>query len=168
MALFGAVIRYHGAVPKHVTRATMNKLLKEGYRLIGLYWQKHILPKHFTHAGAREYQYTPRKGEAGSGRSFRGSYTAKKLKRQGHTKPLVYTGESERSAKTGRVTSTSKGVRVTIPARALNFKPPRSNINMRREVTRISEADAEKLTKLLGAFIDRKLSQLPTTSSKKV
>lgn len=168
MSLFGAVIRYSGPVPKHVTRGVINQILKEGYRLIGIYWQKHLLPKHFTHAGAREYGYTPRKGEAGSGRKFRGSYTFKKLQRQGHTKPLVYTGASEQAAKGGRVTSTSKGVRVTVPARALNFKPPRSNINMRQEVTRISDAEAETLTRLLGKFVERRLNQLPATSSKKV
>jgi hypothetical protein len=57
---------------------------------------------------------------------------------------------------------------VTVPARALNFKPPRSNINMRQEVTRISDAEAETLTRLLGKFVERRLNQLPATSSQKV
>ena len=163
-------IRYRGACPKNIQRAAFNKLLKEAYRLLGIHWHTKLRRKHFTHAGAREYQYLPRKGEPGSGRAFKGSYTARKLKTQHHTLPLVFTGESRQLTQRQDVRSTSKGSRVVIRANKFNFRHKASKIRMREEMTRLSDKDKALLTVLLGDFVRAQLAQAnwrwaPTTVS---
>lgn len=164
--LFRATIRYEGAIPSNLSRRTFNKFCAEGYRILGIYWHQHFRQKHFTHAAIREYGYTPRKGEAGSGRKFRGSYTWRKLKKFGHTKPLTFTGESERLTRIRDVRANGKGCRVIIRANKFNFRAKGSHVNMRWEMTRISRKEGETLTKLFQNFMTRRLGQLPKTTWK--
>jgi hypothetical protein len=104
--------------------------------------------------GAREYGYQKREGERGTAGSekFKTSYTGRKLRRFGHTRPLVLTGESMRLAAIRDVRSTSKGAKVVIHARVLNFRP-----HMRREMTMISLKERDRMVKFLDLLIDRML-----------
>lgn len=140
-------MKWRGPTPR-ITKKRFNELIKAANRDMGIYWWRMMRPKHFTHAGAREYGYTPRKGERGGGRPFRGSYTAKKLRAFGHTKPLVFTGTSQKLAGIRDVRATFKKTRVVIHARALNFRSAGSQVDMRAEMTAISAKEATTLMKV--------------------
>jgi hypothetical protein len=163
---FRVDVKGTGILSKRLGKRTFNnQVLKPSYQDIGVRWHVDYRKKHFTHGATREYNYTPRKGEAGSGRRFKGSYTAKKLAAKGHTKPLVYTGESERLTRLRDVRATFKGARVVLKANKLNFRAKNSRINMRREMTTISNAEAEHLTRYLQDRVTMRMnSQFPPTT----
>lgn len=150
-------IREAGPTPRGMKRAVGNAF-KEAYDVTGRHWQQTMLPKHFTRAGAREYGYTPRKGEqSGTGKGFWRTYTGRKQKYLGHTRPLVYSGASETLAMRGIVRATRKQAVVPIPAPTLNYKPPRSSINMRQEVTTVSDREIPDLVRVFEQELHRRL-----------
>ena len=120
-----------------------HELTRRTFNDLGIYWHKKLRLKHFTHAGAREYKYTPRSGEQypfGS-KKFWASYTGRKKRRFGHTNPLQYTGLSKRLTRLRIVRPTRNGVKVVLRARAFNFRNSHSRINMRKEATTISDRE---------------------------
>lgn len=158
---------------KQIGRKVMRTALRETLRFVGMFWRREFLPIKFTRAAYRRWNYTPRGGDAGSGRAFLGSYQWKKLNgfknEEGlaslkTTRPMVYTGRSERSGKRGQVIpraqSAERGyVDITIPAPALNFKPKGSNVNMRDEITRVTPAEEKKLEELMVRDIDKRITK---------
>lgn len=165
--MFGAVLKYRGAVPK-IAAKRRNVIYKEGFTLALTFWHFQFRPKHFTHAGAREYKYTPRKGESGSGRKFKGSYTARKLKQFGHTRPLEYSGTSKALSSQQNIKATSKGGRAIIRAPALNFRHPNSEIRMRDEMTRVSDAERQKLATQYETYVTAGFNRLTESETKTV
>ena len=89
-------IREFGATPGLMKRE-WNAVVKTSWGELGTYWHSRLREKHFTTAGAKEYKYTPRKGEPGSGwqGNFWGSYTGRKIRAFGHRRPLEHSGESK-------------------------------------------------------------------------
>ncbi len=130
-----------------MTKRELNEDKADAYAETGRYWHKHFRPKHFTKEGAREYGYLPRKGEPGNPhpKGFWASYTGRKLREQKHKLPLVWSGQSRALSAMGRVRATSKGVKVTMPARALNFKHPKSKIKMAEELRTVSAGELREL-----------------------
>lgn len=117
-----------------------------------LSWFQRYLLLHFTQRGATRYGYTPRAGQPGSGKAWRGSYTYRKLKKFHHTRPLENTGQGKAQAVGNRkATSTRNSAKAIMPARVFNFRNPASKVDMRKELTTvldseqtILEADAQK------------------------
>lgn len=139
------------------SRRGFQRLLKDAYTAIGQQWVRECLPKHFTKAGAAEYDYAPRKGEGSTGKAFWRSYTGRKQKRFGHSLPLVFSGELQANVLAGpNITATSRGCRVRLGgSNKANWKHPASQVDMRAELTRISAAERKKLTLAMNAQIDR-------------
>lgn len=163
-------IRFHenGVTPRKLRR-TLNRAKKESWHHEGVVWHTQNRAKHFTKKGAREYGYTPRKGEQGGGASFAGSYTAQKLKRFGHTLPLVFTGEGRRLTKVARITSTSKGVKVRmVSARKFNFKPVGGRIDMADELRRVSRDEKDAIERRLERNVTLKTNQERSRSTKTI
>ncbi|MGB0714271.1 MAG: hypothetical protein ACPGXK_00220 [Phycisphaerae bacterium] len=156
-----------GPMPREV-RKQLPLIKKKAFMAAGRFWHRYFRPKHFTAKGAREYGYAPRKGERGSGRAFKGSYTARKLKRFGHTRPLVYTGESAQLARIMDVRGTSRGSRTVIHARGLNRRNPNSTINMRDEMTRISRGEVQRLTKLISESLGDSMDKIQTRKTETI
>lgn len=157
-AIFQTKITYTGVVGMRPS-TFRRRFLKPMYHFLGEYWHRELLPKHFTNQGAKEYGYAPRKGEKGNkgGKGFRKSYTGRKLKRFGHTRPLVFTGELQRMSRFRNIKATSKGVKVTLPqARKANLRHPKSNVNMADELTRFSDRDIAKIHDQGNRFLRRK------------
>lgn len=151
------LVQYSGATPDHMTKRNVNRLKRFAWQELGEWFHKHLMPKRFTQEGARELDYSPRAGEQlGLDRkAFWRSYTGRKLRQKGHTKPLVFSGESEALATRIRdIRATGKGARVINHARKLNFHSRRMSMRMNEEVTRISPREAEQLrhefNKMLG------------------
>lgn len=154
-----------GATPG-IMKRELRKLQKLAYEQDGLWWHKMFRPKHFTKRGATEYGYAPRQGEAGSGwsKGFRRSYTGKKLRRYGHTRPLVLTGETQSMTRVRDVRANSNGVRVVLRgANKLNWRYAGSEINMREEMTRVSEREQVEIVRLHDRVLDRKLNEIKAT-----
>ena len=144
---------------KHFREAVRGAL-----QVVGNTWTRDIAPKHFTHAGAKEYgyqlrtkkyilrkvrEYTWDKKKGLTGR------TDKRRAIEPNT-PLVYTGNSREAVRETRFTvfrSRDYGVQVArgiIDACTLNLKRSAKSPNMRAEVTAISTADTEVLR---GVFV---------------
>jgi len=160
-------IRERGATPRGMGKI-MREATKAGYEAAGIWWHNECRPKHFTREAYQLYQYTPRQGESGTGtKIFKKSYTGRKLKKFGHTNPLVYTGVSERLTRARDVRATSKGVRIVMSAPALNFRPKGGRINMVNELReRFTGREVSMVAKIVDRVIDNKLKTANETSTR--
>lgn len=143
--------------------SVVNEIIRESLRDVGEYWHEHMLPKHFTKAGAREYGYTPRRGEPGSGRAFKGSYTAHKLKKKGHALPLVYSGETRQrllSTKSIEARTVRRGARahVTIRLNAPQLNQNSSKVKKHEEIRKVSHGELNTLANYLVSRIEMRLT----------
>lgn len=135
-------------------KSTLNKLWKLGWSSTARQWARRYLKQHFTHVGARKYKYQLRRGERRGGKPARGSYTFRKLKQQGHTRPLEFSGEMKGLAiANNRVTSTRDYGRRHLPRKA-NFRNPKSKINMLEELRTVTQDETAVLEKHLKQFIE--------------
>jgi len=132
------------------------------------FWHDNYVRKHFTQAGATEYGYAPRKGMPGNPhpKGFKRSYTGRKLRLKGHTRPLVYSGESylrviaSRNNVTATATKGQAKARLRMNAPALNFRNPRSRIDMRAELTTISAAEGAEMSVQAGTYLQQRYEAL--------
>ena len=154
-----------GATPK-ILRRKLNEITRAAAWTMGSHWHKNLLAKHFTAAGAREYGYAARQGEPGRpGKNFRSTYTGRKLREHGHTRPLEFTGDSRHDAETqvsiDAVATKGQGrVRVKMNAPGFNRRYKGSVIDMRAEVTRISARDSDELTDVGGDDLKRRFKSI--------
>jgi len=144
-----------------ITLREWNNIVKQAWGKVGFLWFKEMRPKHFTRAAYKEYGYQPRQGELGTRqlrqRGFRSSYTGQKLRKFGHTNPLVYSGTSLRRSRSGRITATSKGVRITLPTNALNLRRTAQHPDMAAELRTISETEVRRIELFLKTYIEHLL-----------
>lgn len=147
-----------------------NAALKYGWEQTGIYWHEHFREKHFTTAGAAEYGYAPRQGERGraGSKGFARSYTGRKLKKYGHTRPLELTGESRTLSRTRRVYATRNGARVTMRVPGLNRRSKGTDIRMPEELKTISRAESSKLSQVLESHTITHLSNPGITRTERI
>lgn len=143
-----------------LTKRVFNNAVKTSLSKIAAEWHKDYLPKHFTRQGALEYGYKARKGEKMSPgqRGYTRSYAYRKLRAFGHQDPLVFTGETKQLARIRKIVATSKQAKVVLP-RKLNWKHPKSQINMRDEITAITPAELNALRELAETAVSTALNQ---------
>jgi hypothetical protein len=171
MPPIGFVVRIGGAVPgATLDDAALKGILKEAWFDPGKQWHQELRPKHFTKQGGGEYAYAPRAGEPGNERkNFWTSYTGRKQKRFGHTLPLVYSGDSSGDSllvrsRVARIENSPNGVKVILSgANKANWHNPKSNIDMRAELTRISDLEVAELTNVLEDSLIAKLHRFDVT-----
>lgn len=150
---FKWTIKYFRAVPgRGMKVADMKEMIAGAWTEVGEDWHNRLRPKHFTAAGAREYGYGARKGEAGNShpKGFWASYTGRKQRQKGHVRPLVWSGELEALSRSRRIESraftTRSRLRVILPqARKANLRNPHSSIRMHDELITISAGEAPEL-----------------------
>jgi hypothetical protein len=136
---------YKSNVPRAL-RTLHNQATKATWQATGTEFHVKFRDRRFTNAHASAAQFAPRKGEQGSGVSFARSYTGKKLKKYGHTRPLELTGETRRAVTMATISGTSKGVKVAYPgARKFNYQNPNSNIRMADEFRRVIPSEVNSL-----------------------
>lgn len=167
--IIAITLRERGATPRHMGKI-MREAIRVGYLNAGVWWHKECRPKHFTREGYQLYQYTPRQGEANTGtKIFKKSYTGRKLKKFGHTNPMVYTGVSERLTRVRDVRANSKGCKIVMPAFALNFRPKGGRINMVNELReRFTGREVATIAKIIDRVIDNKLKTANETSTRTI
>lgn len=147
-------VKYTGPVPgsANLGQREFNALVREAWRECGNFWHQYFRPKHFTQAGAKEYAYNLRTA----------NYMISKADRKGHQAPLVWSGGLRNFCKAFRVEVTAKSsgsqCRVILPdASGANRRHPNSNIDMRDELTRVSDAEREAIVELFNEILDEKL-----------
>lgn len=157
-------IKWTGLTPKGLKRGQFNKeVLKPAYQDLGEYFHAKMLPKRFTIAGGRMLNYDYRSGErpGTSYKAFWKSYTGRKVRKFGHRKPLVWSGETERDATRIRdIRTTSRGVKIVLHARKLNFRNKYSSIFMNEEVRRVSPQEYTELKREFERAVQRRIKQV--------
>ena len=159
-------IKERGATPRGMAKE-LNRIKKDTWRDTGIYFHRSMLPLRFTKRGGEMLRYAKRKGEGipKSDPRYKRSYTGRKERKFGHTDPMVYTGESKGIARIRDVRSTSKGVKIVIGARKLNFRHPKSKIQMNVEIRRVTTQETNKLANEHDKNLDRRLKQIGTTKT---
>lgn len=171
--MFEVTLEKRGPTPKLLQRE-LNNVSRETARTMGQVWASRFRAKHFTNAASSEYGYTPRQGEAGrpGRRGFAQSYTGRKLRIFGHTRPLVKTGESEQQTRSPRIEATATRAeakcRVVMNAPGFNRRYAGSPIDMRKELTTVSQAEGEELAREAAFFMQFVFSRIRDTSTLKV
>ncbi len=165
-------IKYTGPVPgmNLGKREWRDLVLKPSFKKAGAFWHKRLRPKKFTARGAREYGYGDRKGTGSNPdpHGFKKSYTGRKLRKFGHTLPLVLTGHSMALTQIRDVRTIGDGTtKVVLHSPGFNRRNPHSKINMRDEVTRISIPDQNTLVRVINDRMEYQLTQIRRTRTVK-
>jgi hypothetical protein len=171
MFLIRTRIEYRGAIAALLKRSEFNKMiLKPSWQKTGVHWSQHFWEKHFTEAGAAEYAYLPRAGQLlprGSKR-YRESYTGRKERQMGHTRPLEWSGDLKRESRRQMIQATSKGVTVRMRARKANWRNPKSRINMAEELGTLSIREQRELRGVLDKGIQGGIDRIRSRITKTI
>ncbi|MEM7558572.1 MAG: hypothetical protein AAF394_05575 [Planctomycetota bacterium] len=117
-------------------RSVISKGSKHANQVIGRYHHNFFTPQRFTKAHAEKVGYTKRKP----------GYLAKKKAIFKHVNPLEFSGRAKRASKVERITATSKKVQIRYPGlRVLNFRNPKSQVNMRAEFEYVLQHEVERV-----------------------
>jgi hypothetical protein len=130
------------------TAAEWNPIIRAAWDRAGRLWHKKILGKHFTVAGAAEYNYMPRTR----------AYQIRKAKKFGHQRPLVFSGEAERMAhQVLDLRATQKGAKVVLhlPTHFYQYRKDLKQPDKGLELRTVSDPDAM----VLGNEIDKGLQE---------
>lgn len=163
--MFEITITKTGPTPKLVQRE-LNNINREAARTMGQVWSTRFREHHFTNAASAEYGYTPRQGEAGrpGRRGFKRSYTGRKLAKFGHTRPLEKTGDSRALTRNPRIVATATRseakVRVIMNSPGFNRRYAGSPIDMRKELTTVTEREGQELAREAGFFLQFVFSKM--------
>lgn len=130
-------------------------------RKVGRKWIDTMLPIHFTNVAFSRYGYTKRDPGYRFRKRTRGNNGQSTA--IGEDKPLVWSGQSRTSAKQARFqlengTAGTVAGSVIINAPALNLRYAGSTIDMRDEVTRVTQAEVEELASLFVTEFERELN----------
>ena len=179
-----ATIKYEADGFAAASKTDLRDVQRDVWGTTGKYWHANYKAVKFTRRGYRLYNYTPRKGDPGSGRRFKGSYQEAKLLKKplfskstdgfdstaplpiGEVKPNVWSGRSRASAlannkveATARSSGSGKVV-IYINAPALNFHLPSSKVRPRDEVTAIIDPELREMEKVGVNRFEAKLLKL--------
>lgn len=124
--------------------------------------------KHFLPEGKRLYGYTPRKGEGLSGKAFYRSYSGRKLKKKGHLKPLVWSGESMALAKIRDVRATRNRATLVQHARGLNRRHPASQVRMNEEIRAIAPNEIREAARFSSGVFKRLVRQVKASKTTRI
>lgn len=153
MAVFAKfAIQERGPAPRGFTRL-INDLKRDSWEQTAAHFHDNMRDDRFTQAHATRAGYGERKR----------SYTWRKFKEEGHTRPLEKSGETREAVRRyGTLkavsTNTSSQVKIAYPgARKFNFRHPKSQINMVMEFTAITQDEANRLAQVFDNELDKQL-----------
>jgi hypothetical protein len=131
-------------------RKVINAAMKDAWFQTGAEFHRENSDKRFTHRHASEAGYALRSK----------NYERRKLKKFGHTNPLVYSGTSRLASRAASVTSTSKTVKIRYPGlRVFNFKNPKMRADMNKEFTTVLPQETQASARYFDEKLDRKLNE---------
>jgi hypothetical protein len=134
----------------------------ESWKDVGAEFHSQMRDKRFTHAHATKAGYEPRVGsnmQPGQ-KGFWRSYTGRKLRKFGHTRPLEFTGETRRAVSLASISSSRAGVKVAYPgARKFNFSTKHTNVRMADEFRRVLPEEADALAAVYAARLAERFTR---------
>lgn len=160
--------KFPKAGPK-VLRDALRSALRGG----GEHYKRRFLMLKFTHAAIKRYGLKPRRGQRGSGRSYRGSYVEGKVKRRdngesraiGENKPFVWSGETRSRVRSmARVEAKATNYRsgyahVIASANQLNRAGTGKRINLIEEFERTAPEEIREVEKVERDAYDKHLTR---------
>lgn len=146
---------------RHVTPATWNGISQAAWADAAAFWHTEILPKHFTVGAYREYRYAARSK----------AHDRRKMRKFGHTRPLVYSGKLERQVLRMRDVRTIGGgrkgggavVKVSGPAYLRPNAGTSKQIDFAREIRAFSKRDQKAIAVRLDKALQRGIREARTT-----
>ncbi len=115
-------------------------------------WHEKYLPKHFDEGAASRYGYQKRSRK----------YNEKKLRKLGHTRELVYSGETQRRLESSiEARSTSRGGRGILrgPKHLYAYRKDYRQPDKAAEVVRLSQDELDDLARYLTDLVAQHLVQ---------
>lgn len=157
-------------------RKAFNAAAKESWSAAAIEHHRENAAKRFTPEHARRAGYTARKGERMSlAAAIRaGTYYGRKLTSKskgggpGRADPLVYSGTTKQRARTATVAASRSGAKLRYNTPALNFKNPKSRVNMREEFTRVLPEEQAAIARHYDDGLDRRLNAATETTTERV
>lgn len=147
-----------------------NQLFRLMWQNIGDKWAQEMFPQRFGPQQGK-YNLAARAGEQSGtgGKAFWKSYTGRKKKKHGHTLALVASGVSAaRAMQEIRVKAGPSGCIIRWPAGAFRWKPPHTDIDMEKEVKRITPDEMRQLAATGSRMLTQTLSRLTGRSTKRL
>ena len=143
-------MEYRGVITAREYRGHASDAFQE----LGEHWHEAMLPKHFTPAGTREYDFRPRTR----------LYMIRKAKYQGHQNPLEWSGGTKRTVLAIRdVRALKSGTKVTV---RLPVPPYIHRGGLAEEMTAVSGGDKGQMVDRTDRALTQKINS-STTSSKR-
>lgn len=161
-----------GCTPRQLLAALTgrewNDIHRDAAEFAARFWHTHFRPLHFKNSATRRYGYQFRQGENLQGaKGFRRSYTGQKLQQKGHTRPLVWSGDSERFTQILNIRATAKGgqygtarATVIMNAPTLNLRSSPSSPNMRQELTTVIPEELDEISRQTHEFLAQRYRML--------
>ena len=159
-----------GATPKLLKRE-MAEIGRDAGRFAGGFWHSEFRPLHFKNLATTRYGYALRQGEGLRGqKGFYRTYTGQKLKRLGHTRPLIgwnpshpsESGGSMRATEIQDVRATYRSglvrIRVVMHAPKLNFRRWPTSPDMRKELTTVIPEELEAIAQATRGFLATRIN----------
>jgi len=141
--------------------------MSESMSEVGELWHEKMLPNHFERFAMMKYNYAPRSRKY-MARKEAGYTDQWGIHRAGHNRPLVWSGDTERSLKSSAtITANSKGVTVKMLAQSYfyayhkDFRQP----DKAAEATRISYDESARLERTLEAALSGRLDNINQTET---
>lgn len=133
--------------------------VEEALIAVADYWRANFLKKHFTPAGATEYNYAARSEK----------YERYKSRKKSHKNPLVWSGRGKAEAQANRrVTVTINAGVASIKvstARVFNLRNPNSKTHPQKEITTVSLAENRVLSEVFRNKLDQLIQNKLWSSS---
>lgn len=141
-------------------RDAIRKAQQAAFEAMGREWHAKFLMLHFQESAYDRYDIKRVGRRAGrDSKAFRYSHTGRKLRRKGHMRPLVWTGQAMMESQLLRLTASSRWAKVRLSNR-FNLRPRYSAISMRSEVTRVIPSESAYLRRVAAAAMKAKLKEL--------
>ena len=146
-----------------LSKAELLEIHKKSWVAVGKQWRRKFLRGHFTHAGARKYKYALRQGErTPGGHPIPRSYTWRKLRQRGHTRPLEFYGrEKARAVANDKVLADTNGLGcdVHLP-QGFYRKHPRSKAVMADEIRAVTHDEVQYLQNFWVAELTKRMDRI--------
>lgn len=162
MAIFTMELEIGGVLG--LSRKEVNDITKDSFYLVTKRWRQRYLPLHFGTRATQRYGYARRKGaqraRADAKRNRHGgSYSARKYRAVGHTRPLEYSGEGKRQALSQENIYATRTKGVARLPRKFNWRNPKSQINMADEIRAVRPEELRDLSRFQADYIRKQLRE---------
>ena len=140
------IITEKGSPRQHAKE--LRRARKIAYAEAAEYWHRRLLPKHFTTGAEERYGYQPRTE----------GYKYRKARAKGHTRPLVWSGETRRMVmRSASISTTAKGATVKMrgPKYLYAYHKNRWEPHKAEELTFTTKGEIHRM----GQLVDRKVTR---------